>query len=48
MSASREISRAVEARACGRCEYCRMHKSLQGATFHKASLSAQDVGSIAV
>ena len=24
----------VERRADGRCEYCRMHQSLQGATFH--------------
>jgi len=26
--------RDVEARAGQRCEYCRMHQSLQGATFH--------------
>lgn len=26
--------RQVLARAAGRCEYCRMHQSLQGATFH--------------
>jgi hypothetical protein len=24
----------VQQRAAGRCEYCRMHQSLQGATFH--------------
>jgi len=24
----------VESRASGRCEYCRMHQSLQGASFH--------------
>jgi hypothetical protein len=29
-----ECMRAVEARAGQRCEYCRMHQSLQGATFH--------------
>lgn len=29
-----EITRRVAARAAGRCEYCRMHQSLQGATFH--------------
>ena len=29
-----ESVRQVEARAAGRCEYCRMHQSLQGATFH--------------
>jgi hypothetical protein len=25
---------AISARAGGRCEYCQMHQSLQGATFH--------------
>lgn len=34
MNIAAEIARAVEARASGRCEYCRMHHSLQGATFH--------------
>ena len=34
MSAWNETARLVEARAGGRCEYCRMHQSLQGATFH--------------
>ena len=29
-----EKVRLVEARAGGRCEYCRMHQDLQGATFH--------------
>ncbi len=29
-----EIVRLVEMRAGGRCEYCRMHQALQGATFH--------------
>jgi len=29
-----ETTRQVVARAGGRCEYCRMHQSLQGATFH--------------
>ena len=29
-----ETVRAVEARAKQRCEYCRMHQALQGATFH--------------
>jgi hypothetical protein len=29
-----EIVRIVEARAGQRCEYCRMHQALQGATFH--------------
>jgi hypothetical protein len=28
------VVRLVEARAAQRCEYCRMHQSLQGATFH--------------
>ena len=34
MTSRSEISRTVERRAAGRCEYCRMHQSLQGATFH--------------
>jgi hypothetical protein len=29
-----ETVRIVETRAGGRCEYCRMHQALQGATFH--------------
>jgi hypothetical protein len=29
-----EVIRLVETRAGQRCEYCRMHQSLQGATFH--------------
>lgn len=34
MSSRAETLRLVESRAGGRCEYCRMHQSLQGATFH--------------
>ena len=34
MTPSGEIGRQVQQRAAGRCEYCRMHQSLQGATFH--------------
>ena len=34
MSSREETQRLVEDRAGGRCEYCRMHQSLQGATFH--------------
>jgi hypothetical protein len=34
MSSWAEIMRQVEARASQRCEYCRMHQALQGATFH--------------
>ena len=34
MSSWSETCRLVERRAAGRCEYCRMHQSLQGATFH--------------
>lgn len=29
-----EVVRLVQTRARQRCEYCRMHQSLQGATFH--------------
>jgi hypothetical protein len=34
MTVPEELSRAVRARAGGRCQYCLMHESLQGATFH--------------
>jgi hypothetical protein len=34
MSVPEELSRTVRARADGRCQYCLMHESLQGATFH--------------
>ena len=34
MTSWNEIAREVERRAGARCEYCRMHQSLQGATFH--------------
>ena len=34
MTSRREGEQYVEARAAGRCEYCRMYQSLQGATFH--------------
>jgi hypothetical protein len=30
----KEVAEAVQARAAHRCEYCRMHQALQGATFH--------------
>jgi hypothetical protein len=34
MTPWQETVREVEHRAGGRCEYCCMHQSLQGATFH--------------
>lgn len=34
MTVSAEIARAVQTRAGARCGYCRVHQSLQGATFH--------------
>ena len=34
MSSRAETVRTVETRARGRCEYCGMHQSLQGGTFH--------------
>lgn len=34
MSVRRDLELAVEQRAGQRCEYCRMHQSLQGASFH--------------
>lgn len=34
MNLAGELKAAVRERAAVRCEYCRMHQSLQGATFH--------------
>ena len=34
MSSREELQREVMQRASDRCEYCRMHQSLQGATLH--------------
>lgn len=34
MSLPARLAALVKARAGGRCEYCRMSQSLQGATFH--------------
>lgn len=34
MSSQAELERIVAQRAAHRCEYCRMHQCLQGATFH--------------
>lgn len=39
-----ETVRQVLARAGGRCEYCRMHQSLQGATFHVEHVTPQAAG----
>jgi len=34
MSVPEELARTVRMRSGGRCQYCLMHESLQGATFH--------------
>lgn len=34
MALGEDLSREVRKRAGGRCQYCMMHESLQGATFH--------------
>ncbi|HJZ56601.1 MAG TPA: HNH endonuclease signature motif containing protein [Gemmataceae bacterium] len=39
-----ETTRQVIARAGKRCEYCRMHQSLQGATFHIEHIIPQSAG----
>jgi len=46
MTSWSEISRTVERRAAGRCEYCRMHQSLQGATFHVEHIIPRSRGGI--
>jgi hypothetical protein len=39
-----ERVREVEARAGQRCEYCRMHQALQGATFHLEHITPTTAG----
>jgi len=39
-----ETTRLVVVRAKERCEYCRMHQSLQGATFHVEHITPQVAG----
>lgn len=39
-----EIQRVVESRAGHRCEYCRMHQSLQGASFHVEHIAPLSLG----
>ena len=44
MTLSADTMRQVEERAGGRCEYCRMHQSLQGATFHFEHIAPKSLG----
>jgi hypothetical protein len=46
MSSRGEIVRLVDGRACGRCEYCRMDQSLQGATFHVEHIVPSSLGGV--
>jgi hypothetical protein len=39
-----EVERQVIRRAGERCEYCRMHQSLQGATFHIEHITPRAAG----
>jgi HNH endonuclease len=39
-----ELERQVAQRAAERCEYCRMHQSLQGARFHLEHIAPQSRG----
>lgn len=44
MTSWAEIQRQVFSRARNRCEYCQMHQSLQGATFHVEHVHPQALG----
>lgn len=44
MTSWSEVAQQVERRAAGRCEYCRMHQSLQGATFHVEHIIPRSLG----
>jgi hypothetical protein len=46
MMSAADVARQVEARAAGRCEYCRMHQTLQGATFHLEHIVPQSRGGL--
>ncbi len=46
MGVPEELSREVRARARARCQYCLMHESLQGATFHIEHIVPQSEGGI--
>ncbi len=39
-----EVQQLVEARAGQQCEYCRMHQSLQGASFHVEHIKPVSLG----
>src|ERR1700682_3253586 len=44
MSSWTELVEQVTTRAEGRCEYCRMHQALQGATFHVEHIKPSSAG----
>ena len=44
MNSWSELVEAVKQRAGGRCEYCRMHQVLQGATFHVEHVTPRSRG----
>lgn len=44
MAVPEALARAVRLRAQGRCQYCLMHESLQGATFHVEHIIPQSKG----
>jgi len=44
MASRKELQKQVESRARARCEYCRMHQSLQGASFHLEHIQPKSHG----
>lgn len=46
MNSAGEMEKAVRQRAAERCEYCRMHQSLQGATFHVEHIIPRSRGGV--
>jgi hypothetical protein len=48
MSTSEEIGALVQERAGLRCEYCRMHQALQGASFHVEHIQPRSRGGVTV
>jgi hypothetical protein len=43
-----EVQQLVETRAGQQCEYCRMHQSLQGASFHVEHIKPISLGGTCV
>lgn len=46
MSVPKPLDHAIRERARGRCQYCRMHQSIQGASFHIEHVVPSSLGGL--